>query len=422
MRGPLLGFLLLSRGVLFTAARCILGRSEPSYYAETCLKDISETHVFKEGVPQLSSRRDLEKKEHIAESHIHEVVFAIKLKNMEELTRILHDVSDPVSENYGRHLTRNEVRDLTTNPEANLAVMSYLGDIGASIVSESIDGEYITATAPIHIWEKMFQAQFHAFEQRHLNGGRSNTIRAEEYWIPKELHHHVESVMNVIDVPCISQKGPREGIGNSQRMLYDKIRPKQITPLKLREAYNMGNSKGSALSTQAIYSNSENYFGPTDLAWFQANMSGQSLQPAISINNHDTTDCIKNDCAEGNLDIQYLMAMSPVSPTYHWHSRYGIYTWLRLMAQTPTIPLVLSVSYGAYEKTTSIGEKDGFTTMAKRFGAMGRTILVACGDTGAADKLGGVYPTCQYTPDFPGSSPYVVSVGSTMVRYCRSQK
>ena len=417
MRRPLFSLLNVSLIASSSSGRYASNRLNQSHRNDIAYIDSMETHVFRESIPQLSSRRDLEKKDRLTNDHIHEVVIAIKPKNMEELTRILHDVSDPVSENYGRHLTRNEVRDLTSNPGANLAVTSYLGDIGASIVSESLDGEYITATAPIHIWEEMFHAEFHTFGQTHQDGIRSDTIRAEEYWIPSELHEHIEYVMNVVDVPCISQKGPTRDVNSkTSRKLFDKAKFGQITPLKLREAYNMSNSQGSILSTQAVYTTGRNYFGVDDLAWFQANMSGQALQPAISINDHNSTDCEVNQCTEGNLNLQYLMAMSPVSPTYHWYSRFGLFTWLRLIAETPTIPLVLSVSYGAYEKTTSIGEKVGFVTLAKKFGVMGSTIVVACGNTGAADTLRGRYPTCRYNPDFPGSSPYVVSVGATTVR------
>ena len=224
-------------------------RHETAQRTESSQGNAERTHVFKEGIPQLSSRRDLERKGRLAGSHIHEVVFAIKPNNMEELTRILHDVSDPVSENYGQHMTRNEVRDLTSNPVANLAVTSYLEAIGATVVSESLDGEYITATAPIHTWEKMFHAEFHTFEQKHVDGGRSGTIRAEEYWIPKELHEHVEYVMNVIDISFSSEKGYRKDSVDGGRKLLPKIFDNRITPLKLRAAYNMSDSHGSKLST-----------------------------------------------------------------------------------------------------------------------------------------------------------------------------
>ena len=104
------------------------------------------------------------------------------------------------------------------------------------------------------------------------------------------------------------------------------------------------------------------------MAWVQANISGQALQPAISIGNHNTTDCDANDCGEGNLDVQYIMAMSPVSPTYHWYIYGSIGSWLREIASTTTIPLVLSVSYGMSEELTSMGEKNLFTKMAKKLG------------------------------------------------------
>ena len=35
---------------------------------------------------------------------------------MEQLTKFLHDVSDPTSDNYGQHMTVEAVANLTSNP------------------------------------------------------------------------------------------------------------------------------------------------------------------------------------------------------------------------------------------------------------------------------------------------------------------
>ena len=35
---------------------------------------------------------------------------------MEQLTKFLHDVSDPTSDNYGQHMTGEAVANLTSNP------------------------------------------------------------------------------------------------------------------------------------------------------------------------------------------------------------------------------------------------------------------------------------------------------------------
>ena len=160
------------------------------------------THVFKESIPMLSSRSDLQKRSRVHHDYIHEVVFFIRPKNMDELTRVLHDVSDPTSLNYGQHWTKEEVSDFTSNPEARDAVVSYLHSNGASVVSETLNGEYITANARIAVWEDIFDTEYFIFHQT-MNEKSSRVekiVRTEQYSIPMQLDPHVEYVFNTIDV------------------------------------------------------------------------------------------------------------------------------------------------------------------------------------------------------------------------------
>lgn len=45
----------------------------------------------------------------------HEVVFAVNQKNLDQLERILFEVSDPKNEKYGQYLNRQQVANLTSN-------------------------------------------------------------------------------------------------------------------------------------------------------------------------------------------------------------------------------------------------------------------------------------------------------------------
>jgi hypothetical protein len=111
----------------------------------------SNSHFFKETAAGLSLRSDLVKENRVSPDVMHKVVFAIKQKNIDELTRILEDVSDPSSLNYGKHKTRQEITDLTSNPTSRTEVLAFLTLSGATYLSETVSGEYITASAPIKV-------------------------------------------------------------------------------------------------------------------------------------------------------------------------------------------------------------------------------------------------------------------------------
>ena len=384
---------------------------------------VVHTHVFRESIPQLSSRTDLVKGERIRHDRNHQVVFCIRQNNMDELIRILHDVSDPLSSNYGQHLTREEVADLTSNPESRDAVVSYLNLIGASVISETLSGEYITANATVAVWEVMFNTEFFTFHKtHHIDQRVEKVVRAEKYWVPRELDMHVESVFNTIEMP-LDFMGRLPKLSPASRLKtmdgVTAVISGVITPYKLKTYYNMSiTAGGSSNSSQGIFGGAGQYFSPVDLLSFQVKFGLPQVPVTASIGNHSSNSkCVtnSNNCGESNLDLQYLTAMSPGSPTTFWYTDSSFSVWLLALANTPKPPLVLSISYGGLEKDFSSSDMDAFTTQAIKLAAMGVTLLASSGDDGANSyyAMNGSY--CGYYPTFPASNPFVVSVGGTSV-------
>jgi tripeptidyl-peptidase I len=376
------------------------------------------THTYMESMPGLNARSDLLKKGRTKRTHIHEVIFAVQMRNMDELTRILHDISDPDSDNYGKHMTKDQVNELISNPEACSELTSYITAGGGTVVDESYGGGYITAQAPIEVWEKMFNTEFFLFEQTHSNGETHEVVRAEHYSLPNEIHHHIEAVVNTIEMPVLLHKRPKikiedfdvKSFRKRQLLALDGAIPDgTIFPNRVRYFYNMTKATGSSRSTQAAYANGEQYFSPDDLEKFQRVVTGQPFQPAIVASGF-TSNKITDDSAEGNLDMQWLIGLSPGSPSTFWHYESTVGFWCRTIAGLKEPPFVLSVSYGSVESVTSAGELKLLTSQAIQLGTMGVTLLAASGDTGSADA-----PKCVYSPAFPAASPYFVSVGGTMV-------
>lgn len=386
----------------------------------------SHSHVFREGIPLLSSRSDLTKSGRPDDDHIHEVIFVIQSRKMDELTRIVDDVSDPKSDDYGQHMTSDQVVGLTSNPESAAAVSAYLHANGASVVSVTLGHEYVTAHAPISVWDSLFNTRFHIFQQMQSNGDVIELVRAEQYWISKEIHSHVLAVMNTIEMPVVLQRGQSHSVDAESTkdrrliipgLLHDQL----ITPARLRIYYNMSNSHGNSLSTQVVFANPDGYFSPLCLRYFQGNVSMQPYQPAIVKFNdgHGIEDpsVPESKYTEGNLDMQYIMAMSPGSPTTYWrYNDLGISRFLRDLAMTPRPPLIVSISYAVDERYMSPAEYSIYGEWILKASAMGVTVFAASGDQGAVNHgINGVASRCGYHPVYPSSNPYTVSVGGTTV-------
>jgi tripeptidyl-peptidase I len=381
-----------------------------------------ETHIFKESIPHLSSRADLLKGDRVHHAHTHEVVFMIRQRNMDELTRKLEDVSDPSSPNYGQHMTMNEVVAMTANPEGLVAVTSYLVRNGATIVSETLHGEYVTAAAPIAVWEKVLNTEFFTFHQTQVDGRIEALVRAESYSIPRELGAHVMHVMNTIDTPLMTHSSSRTTpsvVNQKEKSRFHTTGDWQaVSPRKIKIFYNMTNYQGSNQSTQAVYESGGQNFSPKDLKQFQSTFNLKQ-QTAIAINgNNNDTVCVvdRSRCGESNLDLQYIMGVSQGSPSTHWYVPGDFLYWLILVTNTVNPPLVLSISWGSFENLVAPSNHDAFSYQAIKLGVMGITIFVSSGDDGANSGYArGNTAACGYRPSFPATNPYVVSVGATSV-------
>lgn len=309
------------------------GSKDSSLFSLNDSKDVSN-HIYKESIAGFN-RKDLAKHSRISPEVSHEVIFSIKQRNIEELSRILHDVSDPQSINYGKHKTRLEVAELTANLESRDVVVSYLTSIGATVVSETLSGEYVTAKAPIRLWEEMLHTEFFMFHQSQDKGLIQKFVRAESYYLPTSLDLHIESVFNTVQMPLKVFGGPMvspviDDINEKQRKLSEIYRTNFITPDKLKVYYNQSSTtQGSSLSTQAIFATIEQFVSPADLSTFQNNFQPPAQAIFKSIGDHSSdAQCVNdaNNCAEANLDVQYIMASSEVSPTTYWY----VYMYLEI--------------------------------------------------------------------------------------------
>ena len=364
--------------------QCLSPFQEPTKEAESSGLEVTPRHVFRESAAGLSHRHDLIKNDRMSSDHVHEVIFAIQQNNVEELTLLLHDVSDPDSDNYGQHRSREEVEELSSNPDSRDAVLAYLDSVGATVVSESLYGEYITARGPISLWEELFDTEFFSFH--HTREGtdlRSEVVRAEAYSVPHELHEHVASVFNTVQMPIQFWGKPISfATMNLTGNITHHVVTGHMTPELLKLYYNI-EGKGSSQSTQAVFSSIGQFFSPADLVLFQDRFGLPSEVMHAFVGGHVNDNIcrfIPDTCTEANMDIQYLWSTCQGAPTEHWYTEENSFSnWLLLVANNPKPPLVFSISYGASEETITASEFDAFNLQAIKLGIMGITVVAASG-------------------------------------------
>ena len=367
-------------------------------------------HVLRESNAHLFSRSNIEKRNRARHDHLHEVVFVIQQKNMDELTSILYDISDPNSPNYGQNWTREKVADHTSNAEGRDAVVSYLHLNGASVMSETLAGEYIIAKAPIKIWEEILNTEFFSFIVTGPDKNTKTVMRAESYWIPKELDKHVAGVLNTIEIlDQVSNFSSRVALASRT----DNVSSTEfgyMTPSKLRAYYNMSSTMSSISSTKAVYTSLRQHHRPIDSVASQISQ-GLPVMPAVRehFNRTNGTVCsfFEARCAEDNPDRHCTTTVSPMA--YQYSDSWYIELLIEV-ANSINFPKVLIVGYISSELGLSNIVQNSFNTMAIKLGTMGVTIVSPSGDDGS-----NLSEQCGYESSFPAASPYVLTVGATMV-------
>ncbi len=340
----------------------------------------------------------------------HQVVFAVKQRNLDLLEKTLFEVSDPTNPKYGKYLTREQVGAMTANREATLKIQRFLNEHGATVIKTTPYGEYITVTAPVSTWSEIFGTTFHYFH--HEDPTAQPVIRAMEYSLPQELAAEVEGVFNTVQLPpqMTSRPAPKmKGVASTP----------SVTPALLNSYYNIFTNSGNNQSSQALFESLGQYYSPADLTAFQTNYNLPVEPVAYDIGGFvSDSECVAdaNNCAEANLDVQYIMAISQSTPTTYWYedATDSFLAWILAVVSTANPPLVNSISYGAVEPSLPKSVANAFNTEAMKLGTQGVTITVSSGDDGVANFQARTNPKkCAYNPSFPASSPYVLAVGAT---------
>jgi tripeptidyl-peptidase-1 len=369
------------------------------------------------------------------DAHLHELVFAVRQNNLPELERILLDVSDPASANYGKHLTHKQVHELTANPAATRAIVQFCNEHGLSVKNTSAYGEYVTVHAPVATWNGLLGTRFVQLYRAQRNIVQS-VVRSTSYTMPSELVEHVYHVLGAVELP-LRDVPPLE---------VHSILPKHATALSLGSLQGAGENPCHSLMTpqcwnyyynqttndargqsQLVFGQRGYVISPTDMQTF-ATSSGIDVQTIDCPNggcDGDST-CQGYDpnmkpngylCVEGDLDVQWITAVGQSANNTFWQVQNLDTPFLEFITHIASLaepPGVVTISYGSLESEMLPHNMDLFTAEAMKLGAQGVSILAANGDDGVAGyKARNDSSKCGYTTSFPGTCPWVTSVGGT---------
>ena len=180
--------------------------------------------------------------------------------------------------------------------------------------------------------------------------------------MPNHLTEHLHSVFNTVQIPPsfhpkyrlpISLNQSAANFKNQQRHTKNSAAAATyVTVPFLNSLYNIPSNIGSADQSQSVFETNLESFSQSDLSLFQRQY-GIPLQAAEDKYNMASAQCTTATCAEGNLDIQYLMGIAQKTRTIYWYSPNTadpFVSWILDVSSTPNPPLSNSISWGSVEQ------------------------------------------------------------------------
>ncbi|CZT24372.1 related to tripeptidyl-peptidase I [Ramularia collo-cygni] len=360
---------------------------------------------------------------------------AVKYRNLDKLEPLLEAVSTPGSPQYGHQ------------------IKSWLESHGIKI--QSNDGTLMTFTTTVDKANTILNTTFAYF-----TNGATTKLGTTEYSIPNALTDSIDFVtpttffastkfQRVLPHTVNTNKRieKRQTFSNSclETVEYEGGRYGLFTPECYKQQFNIGDYKvdvaaGSTVAFSSFLNESASF---SDLALFEKafsipsqNVTKTVIQNGVSYNVNDQNPLTEQD-GEANLDVQNIIGLADGLPVSEYitgglpdeftpdllypnasvqtNEPYLQYYQYLLSQKNADLPHVISNSYGDHENTVPENYAKRVCNMIGMMGLRGRTILESSGDegVGAVCRANADDQQPQFTPQFPGTCPYVTAVGGS---------
>ncbi|KAK5165797.1 uncharacterized protein LTR77_008720 [Saxophila tyrrhenica] len=382
---------------------------------------------------------------------------ALQYQNLDQLESKLKSVSTPGSSSYGQYLDLDDLNSVfAATSESESKVKSWLSQSGASNIAS--DGSMVSFTTSVDNANKMLDTKFKLY-----SNGQTHKVGTMAYSVPDELSDHIDLVSPTTyfgsmkahrAVPDITPSRTEQSPADRKRQVSPScettitIGSGNVTrdftvlgPDCFKQLYNVGNyqahpNSGSTVAFGSFLNQSASF---SDLAKFEKiyNIESQSFTVTLINGGVNDQDPLTESDGEANLDVQNIIGLahglpvteyitggsppfrgdllSKISEPHNQNEPYLDYYNYLLSQPNSALPYVISNSYGDHEDTVPERYATRVCNQIGMMGLRGRTILESSGDegVGAVCRSNSGSKAPQFTPQFPGTCPYVTAVGGT---------
>lgn len=352
---------------------------------------------------------------------------ALNQRNMDSMKTQLLDISNPSSSNYGKYLERSAILAEIVPPVSEIKMVSeWLVD--NNVFLANFIGDAYKCNDTVANVNRMFDVTMYHYEAlvpNQVSGGRAiSAVRSDtDYVLPEYLTNYVVFVdgisnhLNPLYSPIISRQTAEETV--------DDVDSGFVTREVIERLYNIKHDHIDFVNTSSAAIEFNGY-GYTDkaikLTQTENGVPLRSVYKDIGINFGGGT--------ESELDMQMLTQVAPDVQLWYINYDHWIYEMAVDLFMRKEVPYVISISYGWAEwaqcqiikctNDTSAIYIDRTNNELVKLGLRGISVLVASGDAGAPGRTNEDCGDNKFighiiNPIFPGSSPWVTSVGGTYI-------
>jgi kumamolisin len=331
------------------------------------------------------------------------VTVSLKLRNQSELDRLLADQAA----GRAKYVTPQQFRDRfgPTQSDVN-RVTDYLRSRGLRVTGISANRLAVDAVGTADQLGAAFNTSLARWHDAGL--GRDFTAAVSTPKVPSSLSSVVSGVTG-LDEHYLPQRhtaevlGPKVGSGPGGG----------YTPNELRSGYGLTTMDDGAGQTIALFEYGK--FNQADIDAFDKQYDLPTAPVEVKDIDGGNTD---GDAAQSEVEetVEVVHAIAPKANLVVYDAPNTVSgeidMWNALVADN--VPVVSS-SWGLCEYDRSLASMQAVDAVAKQAAAQGMTFFAAGGDAGAYDceRDANTQHAADLAVDFPGSNPYVTSVGGT---------
>jgi subtilase family serine protease len=356
--------------------------------------------------------------------------FTLTAAQQAALDQLVKDQQNPSSPQYRQWLTPAQYAAQFGLSSDDIAkVTSWLTSQGFTVTGVAHSGTFVTFDGTVAQTQNAFSTSIHSLSLH----GETHLANVTNISVPSAFGSVVLGVTGLQNFRL--KPRIRTQVANPQ-FTSSVTGSHWVSPSDFYTIYNEGpllakSINGTGVSIAIM---GETDIIPTDIATFRT-LSGLSANaPTVILDGCDpgiynaltranqTCDGgytpTSDDLAEASLDLEWAGAVAPAANILFINSSEALPTSITYAVDNKVAP-ILSVSYGDCESAWGTTELNAMNQLFEQANAQGETVVAPGGDDGAADCDDGEDSGTGYLAyqglavDFPGSSPYVTSMGGT---------